>query len=135
MSKTVQRINAALRLLQKTADTDSPQENREALTQILTSIRKDPADWEQAEADPVAYMGRYLNKQARSGNALDVCVLVKKLRAVDTAVRSTMHAFYVGMIEHAKGVKRRCADFSTLLLKPRRRKTSTVRVRHICTSG
>ena len=120
MSKTVQRINVAfLRLLQKTADTDSPQEKREALTQILTSIRKDPAVWEQAEVDPVVFMGMYLNEQARNGNALHLCVLVKKLRAVDTADRSTMHAFYAGMIEHAKGLKRLCADLPAEAASPK----------------
>ena len=117
--KTVHRINVALRLLQETADTDSAQENREALTQMLRSIRMDPDHWEQAEADPVKHMGRYINELALSGSALDVCVLVKKLRAVDTADLSTIHAFYAGMIEHFKGLKRLCADLPAEATSPK----------------
>ena len=52
----------------------------------------------------------YLNEQARSGDALDLCSLVKKLRGVDTADRSTLQVFYTGMLEHLKGRKRLSAD-------------------------
>ena len=110
MSKTAQRIAAAVGQLQKTAEIDTSQEQMEAFCKMMRCIREDPDACEFAEADPVAYMGKYVNEQARSGDALHLCALVKKLRAVDTADRSTMHAFYMGMIEYAKGRKRLSTD-------------------------
>merc|ERR1712139_389252 len=73
---------------------------------MMHSIHKEPDACELAETDQVAYIGKYINEQASSGDALHLCALVKKLRAVDTTDRSTIHAFYVEMIEHAKGRKR-----------------------------
>ena len=110
MSKTAQHIAAAVGQLQKTAEIDTSQEHMEAFCKMMRCIREDPDACEFAEADPVAYMGKYVNEQARSGDALHLCALVKKLRAVDTADRSTMHAFYLGMIEYAKGRKRLSTD-------------------------
>ena len=96
--------------LQKTAGTDTPQEQMEAFCAMMRSIRERPGECELAEADPVAYMGKYVNDQARCGDPVDVCALIKKLRAVDTADISTIQAFYAGMIEHAKGRKRLSVD-------------------------
>ena len=110
MSKTAQHIAAAVGQLQKTAEIDTPQEQMEAFCAMMRVIREEPDALELAEADPVAYMGKYLNEQARSGDALHLCALVKKLRAVDTADLSTIHVFYMGMIEHAKGRKRLSTD-------------------------
>ena len=106
MSKTAQRIVAAVGQLQETADIDTPQERMEAFCTMIRTIREEPDAFELAETDPVAYMGNYLNEQARVGDAIHLCTLVKKLRAVNTADRSTIHAFYTEMIEHAKGRKR-----------------------------
>lgn len=110
LSKTAQRIIAAAGELQKTRESDTPEERMEAFCATLRCIREDPAACELAEADPVAYLGKYLNEQARIGDALHLCALVKTLRAVDTSDRCTIHAFYTGMIEHAKGRKRLSVD-------------------------
>ena len=96
--------------LQKTAGTDTPQEQMEAFCAMMRSIREGPDECELAEADPVAYMGKYVNDQARCGDPVHLCALIKKLRAVDTADISTIQAFYAGMIEHAKGRKRLSVD-------------------------
>ena len=109
-SKTAQRIVAAVSLLQKSAETDTRQEQMEDFSAMMRCIRDESAACDEAEADPVASLGKYVNEEARSGDALHLCVLVKKLRDVDTADRSTMLAFYTGMIEHAKGRKRLSAD-------------------------
>ena len=106
-SKTAQRIVAAVSLLQKS---DTRQEQMEDFSAMMRCIREESAAIGEAEADPVASLGKYVNEEARSGDALHLCVLVKKLRDVDTADRSTMLAFYTGMIEHAKGRKRLSAD-------------------------
>ena len=118
MSKTAQRIVAAVGQLQRTVDIDTPQERMEAFCAMMRSIREEPDACELAEADPVAYMGKYVNEQARIGDAIHLCTLVKKLRAVDTADSSTIHAFYVGMIEHAKGRKRLFADLPDEVAPP-----------------
>ena len=110
MSKTAQRIVAAMGQLQKTAEIDTPQEQMEAFCAMMRTIREEPDACELAEADPVAYMGKYVNEQARSGDAIHLRALVKKLRAVDAADRSTIHAFYMGMIEHAKTRKHFSTD-------------------------
>ena len=110
VSKTAQRIVAAVGQLQKTAATDTPQEQMEAFCAMMRSIREGPDECELAEADPVAYMGKYVNDQARCGDPVHLCALIKKLRAVDTADISTIRAFYAGMIEHAKGRKRLSVD-------------------------
>lgn len=109
-AKTVQRIVAAMGQLQKTSETDSPQEQVDAFCAMMRCIREEPDACDLAEKDPVAYLGKYLNEQARSGDALHLCALVKKLRGVDTSDRRTLHAFYTGMIEHDKGRKRLSAD-------------------------
>ena len=110
MTKTAQRIVAAVGQLKETVDIDTPQEQMEAFCAMMRSIHEEPEACDLAEKDPVAYMGKYLNEQARSGDAIHLCTLVKKLRMVDTADRSTILAFYVGMIEHAKGRKRLSTD-------------------------
>jgi len=110
MSKTAQRIVAAVGQLQNTVEINTPQEQMEAFSAMMHCIREEPDACELAETDPVAYMGKYVNEQARNGDAIHLCALVKKLRAVDTADRSTIHAFYMGMIEHAKGRKRLSTD-------------------------
>lgn len=111
MTKTVRRrIVGAVGLLQQTKDIDTPQEQREAFCAMMHSIREEPDAWELAEADPVAFLGKFINDQARSGDAIHLCALVKKLRAVDTANCCTIQTFYNGMIEHGKGRERLSTD-------------------------
>ena len=58
MSKTAQRIVAGVGLLQKSAETDTRQEQKEAFCAMMRCIREDPAACELAEADPVASLGK-----------------------------------------------------------------------------
>ena len=117
-SKTAQRIVTAVGQLQKTAETDTPQERTEAFCAMMRCIRDEPAACELAEANPVGYLGEYLNEEARSGDALHLCALVKQLRAMDTLDRSTMQAFYTGMLEHVKGRKRLSTDLPAEAASP-----------------
>jgi hypothetical protein len=95
-------IAAAVRHLQKTAETNTSEEQTELFCGMMRAIRTDFAACQAAAADPVAYLGKYINEEAKRADALHLCALVKKLRAVDTSDRSTMLAFYSGMIEHAQ---------------------------------
>ena len=111
MSKNAQRIAAAVCQLQKTRKIDTRQQQSETFCAMMSTIRDDPEACELAESDPVAYMGKYVNDQARSGDVFDLCALVKELRTVDTANLSTIQAFYMGMITHAaNGRERRSTD-------------------------
>lgn len=104
MTKTAQRIVGTVGVLQQNKDIiDTPQEQREVFCAMMHSIREERDEWELAEADPVAFIGKFINDQARSGDAIHLCTLMKKLRAVDTADRCTIQTFYNGMIKYAKG--------------------------------
>ena len=54
----------------------------------------------------LAYLGKYLNERARAAEPVDLCALIKKLRATDAQNKKSVHRFYVGMIEFEKGKKR-----------------------------
>ena len=106
MSKIAQRVTFGVLECAKMADVYPPEEKADVLCALMSSIRDNPEACERAELDPVGYMGEYLNEQARSGDAMRLCTLVKKLRAVNTADRATIRAFYLGMMEYDNGVKR-----------------------------
>ena len=109
-NKTVRRLVAVAGQLQRTAEIDTPQEQMEALCAMVRSIREESDAHDLAEADPVAYMGKYINAQARGGDALHLCLLLKSLRAVDLADPSALATFYATMIEHSKARKRLSTD-------------------------
>ena len=118
-TKTAQRILAAAT---HANESTSPREQAGMFCEMVSLIREAPDALEKAEADPVGYLGEYINLMARSGEAIDVYAVVQKLRnvhlhpasggarAMTEADLATIHAFYAGMIKHANGLKRLSAD-------------------------
>ena len=84
---------AAVGQLQATADVDTRQEQEDAFCELMRFIREDLEACELTEKDPVTYMGEFLDEQARSVAAIHLCILVKKLRVVDTADRASLVHF------------------------------------------
>ena len=64
---------AAVGQLQATADVDTRQEQEDAFCELMRFIREDPEACELTETDPVVYMGKFLNEQARSVAPIHLC--------------------------------------------------------------
>ena len=77
---------------------------------MISAIREEPTNLALAEDKPLEYLARYVNEQCRSGDALRLCALTKKLRTLDTANDDSIRAFYMGMMNHERGRKRLGVD-------------------------
>ena len=101
-AKTVERVTSGVAWLGMTVGGHPTVEHTVAFCELMRVIREKPGLCQLFESDLVAYLGEYVNEQARIGAAMRVCTLVSKLRAVNTEDLDTIGAFYLGMIEYDK---------------------------------
>ena len=104
-AKTVERVTSGVAWLGMTVGGHPTVEHTVAFCELMRVIREKPGLCQLFESDLVAYLGEFVNEQARIGAAMRVCTLVSKLRAVNTKDLSTIGAFYLGMIEYDKGLE------------------------------
>lgn len=112
VSRAAECIVRGVEWLKQTSDGDTPQERVVTCCTMLDAIRSHPDEIEFAEQEPIAHLGKYINEQARCGDAVHLCGLVGKVRAVETGDSSSMLEFYTGMLNQVQGRHRLLEDIS-----------------------